>query len=164
MVSTQKKKQQNRLLQSHIDDSDQDDRIDDALSSGQQNVKLNIVSLDWEFSVINKDGISTTTESTLKVPTLEKCITEKIDREVGNNVDTVNDGIQNVIFTGIDKIITPMLELVVRSKSASSGHDATSATPNLERGNRKGIISFFFENMSEGNNTFHKLLAKIETQ
>ena len=40
---------------------------------------------------------------------------------MGNVVDTVEDRIQNAILTATDSIITPKLELAIRSINASSG-------------------------------------------
>ena len=60
------------------------------------------------------------------VKTLERRFSEKIDREKSTIVDTVEDRIQNKSLTTIDNFIAPMIELVVMSKSASSGRDVAS--------------------------------------
>ena len=78
------------------------------------------------------------------------CFNERIDREMSNIVDTVEDRIQNAILAAIDNIVTPKIELPIRSKNASSGPDATSVTANSERGERVGINASF-ENASENN-------------
>ena len=64
------------------------------------------------------------------VQTLERCFNETIDREMGNIVDTFEDRMQNAILTAIDKIITPGIELAVKSINASSTRDAASVTAN----------------------------------
>ena len=99
----------------------------------------------------------------VNVETLERCFTERIDREVGNIVDTVEDRIQNALLTAIDNIIPPKIELVIRSISASSGRDATSVTANLERGEHIGINASF-ENASGNNNFLHVSKVNDETR
>ena len=98
----------------------------------------------------------TTNENLVNVQTLERCFNEKIDRGMGNIVDSVEDRIQNAILTTIDDIITPRIQIAVRSINASSGRDATSVTADSERGERIGITASF-ENISERNNTLHLL-------
>ena len=66
----------------------------------------------------------------VNVKTLERCSNEKIDREMNNIVDTVEDRIQNAILTAIDSIVAPKVELAIRSFKASSGQDETSVTSN----------------------------------
>ena len=85
-------------------------------------------SVDQEFTVENSNRIPATNENTLIVQTLERCFNEGICREKGNFVDTVEDRIQNVIFTMIDIFITPRIQLAVKSKNASSGRDPASVT------------------------------------
>ena len=75
---------------------------------------------------------------------------------MGNIVDTVESGIQNAILTANDSLITPKIEIAVRSINYSSRQDATSVTANSERGERVGITASF-ENVSEKNNTQHVL-------
>ena len=67
---------------------------------------------------------------------------------MGNIVDTVEDKIQNAISTAIDSIVTPNIELAIRSKNASSGRDATSVMASSERGERLGI-AVSFDNVSQ---------------
>ena len=43
--------------------------------------------------------------------TLEMCFNERIDREVSNIVDTVEDRIQNAILTAFDNIVVSKIEL-----------------------------------------------------
>ena len=62
--------------------------------------------------------------------------------------------IQNAILTAIDSIITPKIELAIRSKNASSGRDVTSVMRILERGEHIRI-SASSKNASERNNTLH---------
>ena len=57
------------------------------------------------------------------VKTMERRFSEKIDREMNNIIDTVEDRIQNAILSAIDKIVAPKIKLAIRSINASSGCD-----------------------------------------
>ena len=163
MISTRKENQQNIRLLSQLDDFDEDFITGEAATSGQQNVVVNDSTVDREVAVSNSGSISTTNENTVKVQTLERCFNERIDWEMGNIVDTVEDKIQNANLTAVDNIITPRIELAVRSINAPSGRNAASLTSNSERGERIGITASF-ANVSERNNTFHELNANDETR
>ena len=82
-------------------------------------------------------------ESTVKVKTLERCFNERIDMEMSNIVDTVEERIQNAILTGIANIVAPKIELAIRSINAPCGRDATSITVNSEPGEHVGINASF---------------------
>ena len=86
-----------------------------------------------------------------------------IDREMGNIVNIVENGIENAILAAIDSIITPKIELAIRSINASSGRDATSVIAYSERGEHIGI-SASFENVSEWNNMLHVFNTNDETR
>ena len=88
------------------------------------------------------------------VKTFERCFIEKIDREMGNFVDTVEDKIQNPILTAIDSINTPKIELSIRSINTSSGRDATSIMASSRRGENIWITALF-EKVAEG--TIHHM-------
>ena len=85
---------------------------------------------DRDFTVGTSSNNIAINESTVNVKTLEKCFNERIDREMSNVVDTVEDRIQNAILTAIDNIVALKIELAIRSINASSGRDATSVTAN----------------------------------
>ena len=80
-----------------------------------------------------------------------------------NIVDTIEDRIQNAILTAIHIIITPKIELAVRSINDSSGQDGASVMTNPERGECMGVTASF-ENVSGRNNTFHELRVNDETR
>ena len=80
----------------------------------------------------------------------------------GKTVDTVEDKIQSEISTGIDGIITPKIELAIRSIKASSGRDTTSIMASSELSEHLRIIDSF-ENVSERNNTLHMFNINDET-
>ena len=55
----------------------------------------------------------------MNLQTLKGNLSDRIDGELGNNVGTVQDRMQNAISTTIDNIITPRIELAVKSINAS---------------------------------------------
>ena len=150
VVSTRKKKQSNRRLLSQLDDFDQDLIIGNATSGRQEKFVVSEGTNDRDFTVGTINYNMAINESTVNVKTLGRCFNERIDREMSNTVDTVEDRIQNAIFTAIGNIVAPKIELAIRSIIASSGRDVTSVTANSERGEHVGIIASF-ENASENN-------------
>ena len=151
MVSTRKKRQSNKKLLSQLDDFDQDVIIGNAASERQENVVVNEGTNDQDFTVGTSNVSSIVDENALNVKTLERCFIERIDREMNNIVETVEDRIQNAILTAIDNIVAPKIELAIRSINTSSGRDVTSVSANSERREHAGINAFF-ENASENNN------------
>ena len=152
MVSTRKKRQSNKRLLSQLDDFDQDMIIGNSTSERQESVEVNEGTNDQDFTVGTSNVSSIVNENALNVKTLERCFNERIDMEMVNIVDTVEDRIQNAILTAIDNIVIPKLELAIRSINASSGRDVTSASGNSERRGYEGINASF-ENASESNRT-----------
>ena len=163
MVSTRKKRQSNKRLLSQLDDFDQDMIIGNAVSERQENAVVNMGTNDRDFTVSNSSNNTAVNENAMNVKTLERRFNERIDREMSNIVDTVEDRIQNAILTAIENIVAPKIELAIRSKNASSGRDVTSVIANSERGERVGINASF-ENASENNNTLHVPSVSDETR
>ena len=163
MVSTRKKRQTNKRLLSQLDDFDQDMILGNAVSERQENVVVNEGANDRDFTVSNSSNNTAVNESAMNMKTLERCFNERIDREMSNIVDTVEDRIQNAILTAIENIVAPKIELAIRSINASSGRDVTSVTANSERGERVGINASF-ENASENNNTLRVPNVSGETR
>ena len=82
---------------------------------------------------------------------------------MNNIVDRVEDSIQNAILTAIDNIVTPKIELAIRSVNASSGRDVTIVSANSERRERVGINASF-ENASRSNDTLDVSNVNGETR
>ena len=139
MVSTRKKRQSNRRLLSQLDDFDQDMIIGNAASERQENTVVNEGTNNRNFSVGTSNDSSTVNGNAMSVKTLERCFIERIDREMSNIVDTVEDRIQNAILTAIENIVAPKIDLAIRSINASSGRDVTSVSANSERREQVGI-------------------------
>ena len=99
----------------------------------------------------------------MNMKTLERCFNERIDREMGNIVDVVEDKIQNAIMTAIDNIVAPKIELAIRSINASSGRDAISVSANSENREHTGIFASF-GNASENNNALGVTKIDDETR
>ena len=143
MVSTRKKRQSNKKLLSQLDDFDQDMIIGNAVSERQENAAVNDGTNDRDFTVGTSNNDSVINGNAKSVKTLERCFNERIDREVNNIIDTVEDRIQNAILTSIDNIVAPKIELAIRSINASSGRHVTSVSANSERKERVGLNASF---------------------
>ena len=153
MVSTRKKRQSNRRLLSELDDFDQDIIFGRKASESQENILFGEGANGRDFTAGASSNNSAINENAMNVNTLERCFNEKIDREMSNTVDTVDDRTQNAILTAIDKMVAPKIELAIRSLNASSGRDVTSVNANSERGEHVWINASF-ENAS-GKNTYY---------
>ena len=94
---------------------------------------------------------------------LKRCFIERTDKEIGNSVGSVEDRIQNLIFTATDCNITPKIELAITSMSASSGRHATTVMAGSKPGKNRGITASF-ENLSESNKTLQVLYTIDETR
>ena len=140
MVSNRKKRQSNRRLLSQLDDFDQDMIIGNAASERQENTVVNEGNDDQDFTVGTSCNDSIVNGNAMSVKTLERCFNERIDREMSNIADTVEDRIQNAILIAIDNIVTLKIEVAIRSINATSGRDATSVSASSERREHVGII------------------------
>ena len=163
MVSTRKKRQSNKRLLTQLDDFDQDTIIGNTFSERQENIVVNEGTNDRDFIVGTPSSNSVVNENAMNVKTLERCFNERIDREMSNIVDTVEDRIQNAILTAIDNIVAPKIELAIRSINASSRRDAISVSANSERREHVGI-STSFENASGNNNALGASIVNDETR
>ena len=163
MVSTRKKKQSNKRLLSQLDNFDQDMIIGNTIRESQENSVVNEGTNDRDFTVGTSDDDSVINGNVMSMKTLERCFNERIDREMSNIVDTVEDRIQNAILTAIENIVAPKIELAIRSINASSEQDATSVSANLERKERVGVNASF-ENASKKNDTLNVSNVNDETR
>ena len=137
--------------------------IGNAASERQENIVVNESTNDQDFTVGNSSNSRENNESTVNVKTLERCFNERIDREMINIVDTVEDRIQNAILTAVDNIVARKIELAIRSINAYSGRDVTSVNANSERGEHVGVNASF-ENASGNNNILHASNVNDETR
>ena len=163
MVSTRKKRHSNKRLLSQLDNFDQDMIIGNTVRESQKNDVVNEGTNDRDFTVGTSNDDSVINGNVMSMKTLERCFNERIDREMSNIVDTVEDRIQNAILTAIENIVAPKIQLAIRSKNASSEQDATSVSANLERKERVGIIAPF-ENASKNNDTLNVSNVNDETR
>ena len=163
MVSTRKKRQANKRLLGQLDDFDQDMIIGNAVSERRENAVVNEGANDRHFTLGTSNNDPVTNGNAMSVKNLERCFNERIDTEMNNIVDTVEDRIQNAILTAIDIIIAPRIELAITSMNASSGRDATSVSVNSERWEHVGINASF-ENASRNNDTLDVSNVNDETR
>ena len=118
---------------------------------------------DRDFTAGTSINNSAVNGNAMNVKTLERWFNERIDRDVRQIVDTVEDRIQNAILTAIDNIIAPKIEFAIRSINASSGRDATSVSANSERREHAGVNTSF-ENASGDNSTLGVSNVNDETR
>ena len=152
MVSTRKKRQSNKRLLSQLDDFHQDMIIGSTASERQENVVVDESTNVQDFTGGTSNVSPVINKNAMNVKTVERCFNERIDREMNNIVDKVEDGIQNAFLAAIDNIVAPKIELAIRSLNAFSGRDVTSVSANSECREHAGIGASF-ENASENNNT-----------
>ena len=93
-----------------MDDFDQGMIIGNAASERQENIVVSEDTNDQDFTVGTSSNNIANNENTVNVKTLERCFNEKIDKEMNNIVDTVEDRIQNAVLTAIDIIVAPKIE------------------------------------------------------
>ena len=137
--------------------------IGNAVSERQENIVVNEGTNDRDFNVGTSSNDPIVNANAMSVKTLERCFNERIDREMNNIVDTVEDRIQNAILTAIDNIVTPKIELATRSINASSERDVTSVSANSERRERVGN-NVSFENAFRKNDTLDVSNVNDETR
>ena len=162
-VFTRKKRQSNKRLLSQLDDFDQDMIIGSTVSESQENAVVNERDNDRVFTVGTSDNGSVINGNAMSMKTLQRRFNERIDREMNNIVDTVEDRIQNATLTAIGKKVAPKIELAIRSMNGSSGRDATSVSADSERRERVGIDASF-ENASKNNDTLDVSNVNDETR
>ena len=132
-------------------------------SERQENTVVNEGTSDRDFTVGTSNDSSIVNGNVMNVKTLERCFNERIDKEMNNIVDTVEDRIQNAILTAIDHLVAPKIELASRSINASSGRDVTSVSANSERREQVGINAPF-ESASGSNDTLGVSKVNDETR
>ena len=120
MVSTRKKRQSNRRLLSQIDDYEQEINITNAASERQENILVKGSTNDRVFTVGTSSSNAVLNENVVNLKILGRYFNERIDREMNNIVDTVENRIQNAILTAIDNIVAFKIELATRSINAFS--------------------------------------------
>ena len=137
--------------------------IGNAASERQENTVVNegIKDRDLTVGISNNDSVAN--GNAMSVKTLERCFNERIDREMSNIIDTVEDRIQKAILAALENIVAPKIELAIRSTNASFGRDATSESANSER-REHARISTSFENASGNNDTLGVSNVNDETR
>ena len=118
---------------------------------------------DQDSTVGTSGNNPTINENAMNVKPLERRSNERIDSEMNNIVDTVEDRIPKAILIAIDRIFTPKIELAIRSTSASSGRDATSVSAKSECAEQVGINAPF-ENASRRDCTLRAADVNDETR
>ena len=137
--------------------------IGKAASERQETVIVNGCTKYQKLTVETSKYNLATSKNAVNVKTSERCFNDRIDREVSNVVNTVEDRIQNAILTSIDSLVAPEIELKITSKNPSSGRDRTSVTANSDHGEHVGTTEFFGD-ASENNIVLHISIVNDETR
>ena len=115
--------------------------IGNTASDRQENTTIIEGTGDQENTGGSPESSLTVNENTVNVRTLERCYNERVDKEMSNFADMVEERNQNAILAAFDGIVAPKLESAIKSKNASSGLDATNVKANSERGEHSLIIA-----------------------
>ena len=137
--------------------------IGNAASERQENIVVNEGTDDQGFTVGSSSNNSAINKNAKKMKSSERCFNERVDRQMSNNVDRVENRIQNAILTAVDMIVAPKIELAIRSINASSGRHVTSVSANSEHREHVGFITSF-ENASGNNILLHVSNVNDETR
>ena len=130
MVSTQKKKNQQKRQLSHLDETLNDSAIG-------KSVKVNVSekeNLEQETNGQHNDfGRLDNSERQNQV--IENHIDDQITRAVSSAVMTVENRTHEAILTAIDNVVIARVEMAVKSITGSTGHRINSEVQNPDRKN-----------------------------
>ena len=119
MVSTRKKKQQNKRLFSQLSERDTDFMVGQS-NDDVQNENINSATHRGRCSD-NSNSLTQVNYSQVDMHTLEKNIVCKVRNEVDNVMTTVETRVQDVVLTAIENLMIPRVKLAMKSTNASSG-------------------------------------------
>ena len=85
------------------------------MNNRQENVVVDEGTVGQDFTVIDTCSKIPVDENLLNLKNWERFFIEKIDRELGIPVHTVEVTIQNAVLNAIDSIVNPKIELTVNN-------------------------------------------------
>ena len=124
MVSTRKKKQQNKKLFSQLSERDTDFMIGQS-NQGEQ-IKNRDSMLRRGTSPDNASKPAQINYPQIDVHTLEENIVSKVRSEVDNVMTPVGTRVQDAVLTAIENLVIPRVELAMNSANARSERSADS--------------------------------------
>ena len=77
------------------------------MNDRQETPTVNDITVDQESTVNISGSNSAANEKLVNLRTLERCLNEKIDKEMRDIINTVKDRLQNATLTIIDSKISP---------------------------------------------------------
>ena len=119
MVSTRKKKQQNKKLFSQLSERDTDFMIEQSNQDEQTESRDNMIC-----RCTSSDNISNPTQVNypqVDMHTLEENIVSKVRSELDNLLTSVETIVQDTVLTAIKNLLIPIVELAMKSANAPSG-------------------------------------------
>ena len=131
MVSTRKKKEQNKKLLGHLSESDADFLIAQSNHEAQTGSRANSVDTNTTLNTTKdpNQGFS----SQVDMHTLEENIVSTVRSELDSVMTTVETRVQEAVMTAIEKLVIPGVELAMKSVNALSGHGHGSAMLELDQ-------------------------------
>ena len=135
MVSTRKKKKQQKRQLSQLDETLNDSVIGNSVNvniSGSENLEQ---PTNGQLNDFERFG-----ESARQNQVIENNIEDKITRAVSSAVMTVENCMHDAILTAIDNVIIPRVEILVKSITGSTGHGTNSEIQNPDRRDFLGNI------------------------
>ena len=124
MVSSRKKKQQNKRLFSKLGEADTDFIIGHSNHGLQTENRGNMVNVNTSSD--NTNNPTQVNHSQVDVHTLEDYIVSKVQSEVDNVITTIETRVQDALLTAIENLVIPRVELALKSANASSGRSVDS--------------------------------------
>ena len=94
-------------------------------------------------------------ELNVNAQTLDRHLNKKVDRQTAKIVLRAEHKIKKSTLTAICEIVTPKIEVALRSNFASTGGNATSVITVSESRVYASIVASY-ENVSQENNTIHE--------
>ena len=118
MVSTRKKKQQNKRPLSQLDESDTLFVIGQNNHAAQAGSKTNMVNIGSSSS--NMKGPIQVNSSQVDMHTVEENFVSKVQSEVDNVMVTVEIRLQDAVLTAIESLVIPRVQLAMKSANVFS--------------------------------------------
>ena len=123
MVSTRKKKQQNKRFLSQLSESNAEFMVVQSKHEAQAKSRTDAADRDTSLKNLkNTKGPKQVKGSEVDVHTLEKNIVNKVRSEVDSVMTTVETRVQDAVMTAMENLVIPTVEFAMKSANALSGN------------------------------------------
>ena len=131
MVSTRKKRNQQKRQLSHLNETLNDFVI--GSNTNESITENETLESQTDGRYDNAEEIVNRQNSAFQYQVIGNNIDDKIRKVVDNAVKTVENRMHDAVLTVMDNVVIPRVEMAVRSTTGSSGHGATSTVQNPDR-------------------------------